>query len=77
MKCLPSSVVKPIAIALDGAVNFRQVRRLVVRQMHNVVTGMMEGDATQPLYAATEDKIDTRITKEEEEEEFDKLIAAT
>ena len=45
MKCLPSSAVKPIALALDEAQTFRQARRMVIRQMHNVVNGMMDGDA--------------------------------
>ena len=76
MRCLPSPVIKPIAIALDDTTNFRHVRRLVVKQMHNVAIGMMDGDATQPLYAATEIKPTTAIIKEEEEE-TDKLVAAT
>ena len=51
MKCLPTTIVNPIAIALDDAKTFRQIRRLVVMQMYNVVIGMMGGDAVQPLYS--------------------------
>ena len=71
MKCLPSSVVKPIAVALHDAKTFRQVRRLVVRQMHNVIIGMMEGDHAQPLYSA-QDHTFTRTDSEDGEEDKEK-----
>lgn len=31
MRCLPSTVIKPIAIALDEAKTFREVRRFIIR----------------------------------------------
>ena len=54
-KCLPSTSIKPIAVALDDAKTFRQIRRLVVKQMYNVVIGMMDGDVAQPLYATMQE----------------------
>ena len=73
MKCLPQTVIKPIALALDDARTFRQVRRLVVKQMYNVVIGMMDGDASQPLCSMQDDK---KPDEHREEEEQDTLIAA-
>ena len=48
--------LKPIALALDDAQNFRQLRRLVTRQMYNVVIGMVDGDLSQQLYSMQDDK---------------------
>ena len=57
MKCLPNTVIKPIAIALGDAKTFRDVRRFIMRQMHNVVTGMMDGDMHQPIYSMQTEKV--------------------
>ena len=57
MTCLPSTVIKPIAIALDDATTFREVRRLIIRQTHNVVTGMMDGDMQQPIYSVQTEQV--------------------
>ena len=71
MKCLPQTVVKPIALAMDDAQNFRQPRRLVTRQMYNVVTGMMDGDSSQPLHSMQDDN-----TTAEDKTETDELTPA-
>ena len=63
MKCLPQSVVKPIAIALGEAQTFRQLRRFVIRQMHIAVIGMMDGHAQQPIYSAQDEKNLTEESK--------------
>lgn len=55
MKCLPSSVAKLLAIVFDEAAIFREFRRFVVRQVHSVVIGMMEGYTPQPIYTMQED----------------------
>lgn len=73
MKCLPSTVIKPIAVALDEAQTSRQVRRLVVKQMHNVVIGMMDGDTAQPLYSIQDDG---QTEEGQREEVTDKCAAA-
>ena len=74
MKCLPQIIIKPIAIALDEAQTLRQVRRLVTKQMHNAVTGMMDGNVSQPLYSVQDDKAEAIDNRETEEQ--DPLAAA-
>ena len=64
MKCLPKDVVKPLALHLDTADTFQQIRKLVMRQMHDEMTGMLEGDHTQPLYHV---KPDTNNEQTDEE----------
>ena len=67
MKCLPQTIIIHIAIAPDDAKTLRQVRRLVVNQMHNVQIGMVDGDASQPLYNMQDEK-KPEDHKEEEEQ---------
>ena len=50
-------MLKPIAIVLDEAKIVRQVRRSVIRQMHNVVIGMKDGDAEQLIYSMQDEQI--------------------
>ena len=42
--------MKPLALHLESTTTFTQVRKLMMRQMHDELTGMMEGEDTQPLY---------------------------
>ena len=74
MKCLPSIIIKPLAIALDDAATFRQVRRLVVKQMHNVVIGMMDGDKPEQLYIIQNQE--TNNEQNNSNEDQDMLTAA-
>lgn len=50
VKCIPKEVMKPLALHMDGAATFQQIRKLIMRQMHDELTGMLEGESTQPLY---------------------------
>lgn len=67
MKCLHSIVIKPIAIALDEAKTFREDRRLIIIHMHNVVTGMMDGDMQQPFYSMNVEQFAEEIASRQEE----------
>ena len=50
MRCSPRDVAKPLALHLDTATTFQQIRKLVMRQFHDEMTGMLDGDDTQLLY---------------------------
>ena len=65
MKCLPKDVTKPLALHLDTATTFQQMRKLVVRQMHDEMTGMLEGDHTQLLYHVNQDMHSEQPTEEQ------------
>lgn len=71
---MPATIIKPLAIALDGADTFRQVRKLVTKQMHNVLTDMMEGDKAEPLFAVRHDQTNTETNTDKEAQ--DRLAAA-
>ena len=49
-KCLPKDVMKPLALHMEDATTFQQMRKLIMRQLHDELTGMLEGESTQPLY---------------------------
>ena len=49
VKCAPKGIMKPLAMHLDST-TCQQVRKLMMRQMHNELIGMFEGETTQPLY---------------------------
>ena len=70
VKCTSKDVIKLLALQLDTAITFQQVRKLVMLQTHDEFTGMFEGDNLQPLYnpeAADNDK-----DKEEEDDDIKK-----
>ena len=77
MKCLPSTVVKPIAVALDEAQTFRQVRRLVVKQMHNVVIDMMDGDRSESLYIMQDQEMNNDKKNNAQKENKKRMKART
>ena len=65
--------MKPLALHLESAETFQQVRKLIMRQMHDELTGMLEGENTQPFYSIgqdspkKEDENDEEQTKTEED----------
>ena len=77
VKCVPREVMKPLALHLENAETFQQVRKLIMRQMHDELTGMLEGENTQPLYSIGQDSPKKEEDKEEEqaktEEDWQKL----
>ena len=79
-KCIPREVMKPLAMHMEGATRFQQVRKLIMRQMHDELTGMLEGETTQPLYTLeTEKPEESEQNKKEEEwtkEEEEQWLAA-
>ena len=64
VKCIPTDAMKPLALHLESANAFQQVRKFIMRQMHDELTGMLEGENTQPLYNVGQDS----PSKEEGEE---------
>ena len=77
VKCIPKEVMKPLALHLESAETFQQARKLIMRQMHDELTGMLEGEATQPLYSIGQDSPKEKDQKDEEqdktEEDWKKL----
>lgn len=75
-KCVPREITKPLALHLETASTFQQVRKLIMRQMHDEFTGMLEGETAQPLYALEAEKQEedsprkpeTEWSKQEEEQ---------
>lgn len=51
VKCVPDEMVTFMAMCIFGRLDyFQQVRKLIMRQLHGELTGMPEGETTQPLY---------------------------
>ena len=76
VKCIPKEIMKPLALHLEGSTAFQQARKLIMRQMHDELTGMLEGEATQPLYNL--EKAEKEAEEDEDagkkaEEEWNKL----
>ena len=74
VKCVRRDLMKPLAIHFEEAHSFQQVREFIMRQMHDELAGMLEGDASQPVYNL-EGAEQTEATKEEadsKEEEWSK-----
>ena len=64
VKCVPRGSITPWRYIWSPATTFQQARKLVMRQMHDEFTGMLEGDQVQPLYnleAAEEDNTEEVI----------------
>ena len=55
VKCLPKDVTKPLAIHLDNVTTSQQIRKLAMRQLHDEMTGMVDGENTQFLYHVNQD----------------------
>ena len=72
VKCMPKDIIKPLALHLETASTFQQIRKLIMRQMHDELTGMLEGEHAQPLYNVNteekppEDTEENRLAKAEE-----------
>ena len=68
VKCIPKDVMKPRAIHLEKATTFQQVREMIMRQMHDELIGMLEGEQTRPLYAFETEKTETEEQNKKAEE---------
>ena len=55
-KCMPREIAKFLALHLETATTFQQVRMLVMRQIHDELIGMLEGETAQPLYTLETEK---------------------
>ena len=44
VKCIPRDVMKFLALHCESANTFQQVRQFIMRQMHDELTGMLEGE---------------------------------
>ena len=66
--CIPKEVMKPLVLHLESAETFQQARKLIMRQMHDELTGMLEGEATQPLYSIGQDSPKKEDQKDEEQD---------
>ena len=56
VKCIPKEVLKPLALHLEEATTFQQMRKLIMRQMHDELIGMLEGETAQPLFTMSSEE---------------------
>lgn len=66
--------MKPLALHMDIASTFQQIRKLVVRQLHDEMTGMLEGEGAQLLCNVNQD-IHVEPQTEDNPLQFDLEIA--
>ena len=48
--CAPNDTMKPLTLHLEGTTTSAHVRKLTMGQTHDELTGMFEGEQTQPLH---------------------------
>ena len=58
--------MKPLALHMDEAKTFQQIRKLVMRQMHDEITGMLDGENIHPLYNINKEGIEPKGGEEDE-----------
>ena len=57
VKCILKDVMEPLALHIEGATTFQQMRKLIMRQMHDELIGTLEGESAQPLYAIAAEEV--------------------
>ena len=60
VKCPPKEIIKPLALHMDTATSSPQMRKLIMRQQHDEMIGMLDGDNARPLCSVNQDSQESK-----------------